>query len=438
MHPPFKNPGYGLADSYRPIALAPTLSKVFEWCLLLLDRDAFSTSPLQFGFKEGFSSDLCTGLLKNVIARYTINDSVVYGCFLDASKAFDRVNHSVLFEKLLRRKLSPVVLRTLLTWYTDQRMCVRWNRSESNKFHISNGVRQGGVLSPILFTIYVDELLDQLKSAGVGCHWNHHFVGAICYADDIALLAPSPAALRIMLRTCSSFAESHSLIFNAGKSQLITFARTPSATAPTSLNFSFCGQSLPLCKTVSHLGHTLSSDLSDDADIVSAKKAFCRKANYMLYTFACCDPFTKTNLFRSFCMSLYGSAIWSSSAKELKSLEVCYNNVIRKIWHLPQRCHTSVLHLVSGLPSIFNTVVSRSYSLTAAALQSSSPLIADIFGDATKLVYTSSGFNLRHGHKFWKSYNVSDIALAKFVFDVKLSPHLNSHLLDDVNLICMY
>ena len=98
---------------------------------------------LQFGFKEGFSSDLCTGLLKNIIACYTINESVVYGCFLDASKAFDRVNHSVLFEKLLRRKLSPVVLRTLLIWYSDQRMSVRWNRTESNKFHISNGVRQG-------------------------------------------------------------------------------------------------------------------------------------------------------------------------------------------------------------------------------------------------------------------------------------------------------
>ena len=97
-----KDPGN--SDSYRPIALAPTLSKMLEWCILIFDEAAFSTSPLQFGFKEGFSTDLYTGLLKNVIGRYTMNDSTVYGCFLDASKAFDRVNHTVLFHKLLEKK----------------------------------------------------------------------------------------------------------------------------------------------------------------------------------------------------------------------------------------------------------------------------------------------------------------------------------------------
>ena len=77
------------SDNYRPIALAPTLSKVFEWCLLFEFQTCFVTLPLQFGLKPGSSSDLCMGLLKNVIHKYLNNDTHVFGCFLDASKAFD-------------------------------------------------------------------------------------------------------------------------------------------------------------------------------------------------------------------------------------------------------------------------------------------------------------------------------------------------------------
>ena len=73
---------------------------------------------------------------------------------------------------------------------------------------------QGGVLSPILFTVYIDELLILLKQLGIGFHWKHHFVGAVCYTDDLVLLAPSQAALRLMLRLCEQFADSHGLRFN--------------------------------------------------------------------------------------------------------------------------------------------------------------------------------------------------------------------------------
>ena len=53
---------------------------------------------------------------------------------------------------------------------------------------MTDGVRQGGVLSPIVFTVYIDELVQRLQKLGMGCHWEGTFVGGLCYADDLALL----------------------------------------------------------------------------------------------------------------------------------------------------------------------------------------------------------------------------------------------------------
>ena len=155
--------------SYRPISLASALSKALEWCILLQYPEYFTTSGLQFGFKERMSTTLCTGTVKNVISRYMHEGSSVFACFLDASKAFDLVNHEILFNRLLERNFPVHLTRFFLTWYKDQRMCVRWKNAFSDSFPISNGVRQGGVLSPILFTIYIDDLLDNLRNCGVGC-----------------------------------------------------------------------------------------------------------------------------------------------------------------------------------------------------------------------------------------------------------------------------
>ena len=75
------------------------------------------------------------------------------------------------------------------------KMKVRWNKSLSDPFYVSNGVRQGGVLSPVLFSVYLDGFLQKLADSGVGCHWGNLFAAAVCYADDIVLLAPSPSSL---------------------------------------------------------------------------------------------------------------------------------------------------------------------------------------------------------------------------------------------------
>lgn len=133
-------------------------------------------------------------------------------------------------------------------------------------------------LSPILFTIYINKLLHQLEDYGVGCHWNHYFVGAVSYVDNIALLAPSPAALWMMLGTCSFFTFSHNLLVNASKTHLGLFSRVSLPCEPSPPYFLFQDQQLLLSHSAKHLGHIPSSDLSDGNDIIRAKKNLFHKA----------------------------------------------------------------------------------------------------------------------------------------------------------------
>ena len=111
-------------------------------------------------------------------------------------------------------------------------MKVQWGSCRSRGFSVSNGVRQGGVLSPYLFALYLDGLLEELSNSGVGCYWGSSFVDALAYADDIVLLAPCASALRRMLNICNNFATEHGLIFNPNTTQLICFRRFKLITNP--------------------------------------------------------------------------------------------------------------------------------------------------------------------------------------------------------------
>ncbi len=75
--------------------------------------------------------------------------------------------------------------------YTKQKLQVRWGNAMSQQFTICNGVKQGGVLSPILFAVYIDGLLARLKESGIGCYMGNSYVGGLGYADDIKLLCQS-------------------------------------------------------------------------------------------------------------------------------------------------------------------------------------------------------------------------------------------------------
>ena len=152
---------------------------------------------------------------------YKVNGSPVYLCFLDASKAFDRVPHSILFSKLVERKVPHIVIRLLAYWYTSQTFVIRWNNMLSDPFTVSNGVWQGSILSPTLFSIYLDSLSVKLSGSGVGCTFSSKNFNHLVYADDTVLLAPSPKALQSLINICVSFANNHGLVYNEQKTKFM-------------------------------------------------------------------------------------------------------------------------------------------------------------------------------------------------------------------------
>ena len=175
-------------DNYRPIAITTVASKIFENIILHYIKDCLYTSDNQFSYKANSSTDMAVFTLKAVIDHYITSSSPVYICFLDASKAFDRVNYWCLFKKLYNRNVPVVYIRFLIAWCCTQQFFVRWGNVLSVHFSASNGVRQGGILSPLLFNLYMNDISNTLNSSRQGCIINGVPVNHIMYADDVACI----------------------------------------------------------------------------------------------------------------------------------------------------------------------------------------------------------------------------------------------------------
>jgi len=121
------------------------------------------------------------------IGYFNNRGSNVFESSLDASKALDRLNHNILVRKLVECGVPPCLVNVIINWYNKLNVCVHWNGVYSSKFAIFCGVRQGSVLSPLLFNIYVDDLIDKLESKGYGWNIGKYFFSCVMYADDLLL-----------------------------------------------------------------------------------------------------------------------------------------------------------------------------------------------------------------------------------------------------------
>ena len=199
--------------SYRAIAGSATVLMLFDKSLLHLWGDRLASGSLQMGYKRGSSTAPCSYVAMETINHFIMGGSNPILVALDMTMAFDLCRFDILFSKVAT-KLPAVVVRAMMYLYQRQHAWVRWGNTTSSTFGIRKSTRQGAVSSPALFSLYVQELLDRLQGLGVGCHMGQTYVGAVAWADDFLLLAPSRIAMQLMLDIASTFVEEVGLKFS--------------------------------------------------------------------------------------------------------------------------------------------------------------------------------------------------------------------------------
>ena len=225
---------------------------------------------------------------------------------------------------------------------------VEWNGIFSPSFPVQNGVKQGGIVSPVLFCVYIDGLLKSLAELGIGCFIGNTFVGILAYADDLVLLAPSPNAMRLMLKKCDEYADEFNIVFNANKSKCLfaTCRRRHLRLGPNPV-FSINGQPIEYVEQYSHLGHIICNSLDDNADILHRRNAMAGQINNVLCYFGKLDYFVKVKLLKTYCSSLYGSVLWDVNNPLRETVCSSWRRGLRRVFGLPYTAHSSLLSPLS-------------------------------------------------------------------------------------------
>lgn len=321
-------------DDFRGISISPVISKLFEMAILNRYSDYLQTSDNQFGFKKHLSCRHAIYCVRTAIEHYTSNRSTVNACSLDLTKAFDKMNHFALFIKLMERNFPSQLLNIFIQWFQISLTCVRWDGHYSFFFRLLAGVRQGGVLSPYFFAIFIDDIVLAVNRTNVGCYISGKCVSIILYADDIILIAPSVEGLQKLLTVCEKALVAIDMQINVNKSKCLRFGAryNCSCAAITLLN----GDQVQWTDSCRYLGVYFVSAQSFRCSFHEARASFYRACNGIfgkVCKYASED--VALSLVSSKCLPilLYATEACPLLSRDIASISFAVTRVLMKIFH---------------------------------------------------------------------------------------------------------
>ena len=267
--------------NYRGISLIPIMCKLYtnilnKRIIEYLDINNL-TEDEQNGFRKDISCEDHIYSLTSIIRNRKNMRLDTFTCFVDMAKAFDRVNRDILFVKLAKIGISGDILESVKALYADCRASINVNDDYTDFFSIMSGVKQGDVISPTLFSIFINDLVKGIKELNEGVDISPDLnVGILLFADDIVLLAPTELNLQSMLDYLHSWCNKNMMDVNINKTKVMHFRK--SNTDRTEFNFKLGNNDIEIRGNYKYLGVVLNEylDFTETANVLSesAGRAF--------------------------------------------------------------------------------------------------------------------------------------------------------------------
>ena len=271
ISPIYKNKGdKSSPDNYRGITLLSCFGKLFTSILNNRLNNYLENMNIlaeeQAGFRKGYSTTDHIFNLKCLIDLYLFRGKKLYCAFIDYKKAFDSVNRVYLWQKLINNNIDGKMFKIIHNLYANAKSCVRIGNSKSTSFSSNIGVRQGENLSPVLFSLFLNDLTEFISHAYDGLNAVSDMskillsndeievyfkLYILLYADDTVILAESAVELQSALNAMFLYCKSWDLEVNPAKTKITIFSNRKPPDVP---KFMYNGQELDVDDTFVYLG----------------------------------------------------------------------------------------------------------------------------------------------------------------------------------------
>ncbi len=329
LKPIFKKGDKSQPTNYRGITLTSCLGKMFNQILnerLIHVFELYDIFPDNLmGFRQNMRTSNNVFILKTLIDKQFTKKDKLFCCFVDISKAFDRVWRKGLLYKLNNYGISGKMLETIKELYTNTRNRILLNNSMTEQFEINMGVKQGDPLSSLLFNIDMIDLCDRLrknKTIDAPDIMNTK-VPCLLWADDIVLMSKSEQGLKNSIRELEEYCKNWRMIINTDKTKIVIFNKTGKMIKNN--GFEINKNSLKVTKSYKYLGFQLDNNGNFNGTVEDlANRA--KRALYSIYKLSTINYIsveTMINVFNATIkpILLYGSEIWGYHSKQNSQIE---------------------------------------------------------------------------------------------------------------------